>query len=166
MLLAPVVAREPVTLMANVVTSVVILGVLGTGVAYVLNYRLIADEGATAASTVTYLLPAVLLGLAILAEPIGWNLAVGAVVILAGVALSERRIGRSQGTISPTASRARRRRLDRLVSLAPPVPRCHPWIVGYDAPWLSKKSEKSGRSRSIAASERAFAIAGPCTLFR
>lgn len=74
----------------------IVLGVLGTGIAYVLNYRLIADEGATAASTVTYLLPivAVLLGLAVLAEPIGWNLAVGAIVILVGVALSEGRIGR------------------------------------------------------------------------
>ncbi len=74
-LLAPAIARQPVTLTANVVTSVIVLGVLGTGVAYVLNYRLITDEGATAASTVTYLLPivAVLLGLAVLAEAIGWT---------------------------------------------------------------------------------------------
>jgi drug/metabolite transporter (DMT)-like permease len=101
-LLTPVVARGPVTLAANVVASVIVLGVLGTGIAYVLNYRLIADEGATAASTVTYLLPivAVMLGLTVLAEPISWNLAVGAIVILAGVALSEGRIGRSQRTIS------------------------------------------------------------------
>jgi drug/metabolite transporter (DMT)-like permease len=94
-LLAPVVARESVALTTSVVTSVLILGVLGTGIAYVLNYRLIADEGATAASTVTYLLPivAVLLGLVILAEPASWNLAVGGAVVLAGVALSEGRIG-------------------------------------------------------------------------
>ena len=32
---------------------------LGTGLAYLLNYRLIQDEGATTASTVTYLLPIV-----------------------------------------------------------------------------------------------------------
>jgi drug/metabolite transporter (DMT)-like permease len=97
-LLAPVVAREPVTLTASVVTSVVILGILGTGVAYVLDYRLIADEGASAASTVTYLLPivAVLLGLVVLTEPVSWNLAVGAAVVLVGVALSEGRLGGKQ----------------------------------------------------------------------
>lgn len=94
-LLAPAIAREPVTLTASVVTSVIVLGVLGTGVAYVLNYRLIADEGATAASTVTYLLPivAVVLGVLILSEPLSWNLAAGGLVILIGVALSEGQLG-------------------------------------------------------------------------
>jgi len=97
-LFAPVLAREPVALTANGVASVVVLGVLGTGIAYVLNYQLIADEGATAASTVTYLLPivAVLLGLAVLGEPLGWNLAVGAVIVLLGVALSEERLIRTR----------------------------------------------------------------------
>jgi drug/metabolite transporter (DMT)-like permease len=94
--LTPGVTLQPITLTTSVVVSVVVLGVAGTGIAYVLNYRLIADEGATAASTVTYLLPivAVLLGLAVLAEPVGWNLAVGALIVLAGVALSEGRFGR------------------------------------------------------------------------
>lgn len=94
-ILAPGVALQPMALTTSVVVSVVVLGVFGTGVAYVLNYRLIADEGATAASTVTYLLPivAVLLGLAVLAEPVGWNLAVGALIVLVGVALSEGRLG-------------------------------------------------------------------------
>jgi drug/metabolite transporter (DMT)-like permease len=95
-LLAPAVAREPVSLTTNVVTSVIVLGVLGTGIAYVLNYRLIADEGATAASTVTYLIPivAVLLGLAVLGEPVAWSLAAGAVIVLVGVAVSEGRLSR------------------------------------------------------------------------
>jgi drug/metabolite transporter (DMT)-like permease len=39
--------------------SLLILGVLGTGAAYVLNYRIISDDGPILASTVTYLLPAV-----------------------------------------------------------------------------------------------------------
>ena len=39
------------------VAGVVILGVIGTGIAYVLNYQIITSEGATIASTVTYLLP-------------------------------------------------------------------------------------------------------------
>ncbi len=98
--LAPGVALQPMTLTMSVVVSVVVLGVVGTGVAYVLNYRLIADEGATAASTVTYLLPfvAVLLGFLILAEPVGWNLAVGALIVLVGVALSEGRLGQRRDT--------------------------------------------------------------------
>jgi hypothetical protein len=58
-----------------------------------LYYRLIQDEGATSASTVTYLLPiiAVALGAAVLGETITWNLLVGTIIVLAGVALSERR---------------------------------------------------------------------------
>ncbi|HEY3193859.1 MAG TPA: DMT family transporter [Candidatus Dormibacteraeota bacterium] len=94
--LAPAIAHEPLALTTSVVSSVVVLGVLGTGVAYVLNYRLIADEGATTASTVTYLLPivAVLLGLVVLGEPVAWNLAAGALIVLVGVAFSEGRISR------------------------------------------------------------------------
>jgi len=61
-----------------------------TGLAYLLNYRLIDDEGATTASTVTYLLPivAVILGAIVLSEAITWNLFTGAAIVLGGVALS------------------------------------------------------------------------------
>lgn len=92
-LVAPVVARHPVTLTPDVAGSLLALGVLSTGVAYVLNYRLITDEGATAASTVTYLIPvvAVLLGAVVLSEPVTWNLFLGATVVLVGTALSEGR---------------------------------------------------------------------------
>ena len=38
-------------------TGLAVLGVIGTGVAYVLNYQIISSEGAAVASTVTYLLP-------------------------------------------------------------------------------------------------------------
>jgi len=91
---APVVASQPLTLTPSVVTSVVVLGVLGTGIAYVLNYRLIEAEGATAASTVTYLIPivAVALGVIVLSEPATWNLLAGAAIILVSVALSEGRL--------------------------------------------------------------------------
>ena len=51
--------------------SILMLGVLGTGVAYVLNYRIIADLGATKASLVTYIIPvvAVVVGILVLDEP-------------------------------------------------------------------------------------------------
>lgn len=94
-LAAPVVARGRVTLAPIVITSVLVLGVLGTGVAYVLYYRLVADEGAVAASLVTYLVPpiAVVLGALVLHEPLTWNLLAGATIVLAGVAVAEGRLG-------------------------------------------------------------------------
>jgi drug/metabolite transporter (DMT)-like permease len=91
---APFVARQSVTLTPAVIASVGALGALGTGVAYVLNYRLITDEGATTTSTVTYFLPivAIVLGILVLSEPISWNLLVGTLLVLLGVAISESRI--------------------------------------------------------------------------
>jgi drug/metabolite transporter (DMT)-like permease len=87
----PVIGRQPMIFAPNVVAALVLLGVLGTGAAYVLNYQLIADEGATAASTVTYLLPVVaaVLGTTVLAERVTWRIVVGSSMILAGVALSD-----------------------------------------------------------------------------
>lgn len=73
--------------------AVTILGVLGTGMAYVLNYRLITDAGPTAASIVTYLLPvvAVILGFAVVHETPQFHVLAGMVIVLTGVALSQRR---------------------------------------------------------------------------
>lgn len=75
------------------------LGVLGTGIAYILNYRLLADDGSTVASTVTYLIPVVvvLFGVAVLGEPLSPRVLVGMVVVLAGVGLARR------GAASPPA---------------------------------------------------------------
>ncbi|MGH4021736.1 MAG: DMT family transporter [Pseudonocardiaceae bacterium] len=85
----PIAGRQPPELTATVVVAITVLGVLGTGVAYVINYTLITTEGPTAASVVTYLVPAVsvALGATFLSEPTGPNLLGGAVLILLGVAL-------------------------------------------------------------------------------
>jgi drug/metabolite transporter (DMT)-like permease len=93
-LVAPILGRGHVHLTATVIAAVLALGIVGTGASYVLNYQLIADEGPTAASTANYLIPivAVILGTVILAEPVTWNLALGAITILAGVAISEGRL--------------------------------------------------------------------------
>lgn len=97
---APLTAAGPVDITWKVAGSMLALGALGTGVAYLLLYRLIGDEGPTAASTVTYLIPivAVFLGVVGLGEPLTWNLALGTAVVLAGVALTNRngRAGREQ----------------------------------------------------------------------
>jgi len=89
----PVAGRQVPHLTATVLIAITVLGVLGTGVAYVINYALITTEGPTAASVVTYLVPAVsvALGATFLREPTGPNLLGGAVLILLGVALVQRR---------------------------------------------------------------------------
>ncbi len=65
------------------------LGVLGTGVAFLLNYRVIRIAGALTSSTVTYATPVVSTVLAILVagESFSWNQPAGALLVLLGVAL-------------------------------------------------------------------------------
>lgn len=73
--------------------ALIVLGVLGTGLAYVINYALIRTEGAAGASVVIYLIPVVSIafGAALLAEPLTVNLLVGTLMILVGVVLSRDR---------------------------------------------------------------------------
>jgi drug/metabolite transporter (DMT)-like permease len=80
----------------DAVISLITLGVLGTGVAYVLNYRIIASDGASAASVVTYLLPvtAVILGAVVLNESPTLHAIVGMLIVLLGVGLTQHRIPR------------------------------------------------------------------------
>lgn len=89
----PFAGLQPIHLQWNSALSIVVLGVICTGFAYVLNFQLITKDGATAASTVTYLFPvvSVLLGAVVLGEPVGWPVYVGAVVSLAGVTLVRRK---------------------------------------------------------------------------
>jgi len=75
--------------------SVGMLGVLCTGAAFVLYYRLIARIGASRASTVTYLIP--VFGVAwawlLLGEPLTPTMAISGALILGSVALSQRAKG-------------------------------------------------------------------------
>jgi drug/metabolite transporter (DMT)-like permease len=74
---------------ADAVVAILALGILGTGIAYVINFRLIANRGASGAALVTYLIPvvAVIVGAVTLRERIELNVIVGAAVVLAGVGL-------------------------------------------------------------------------------
>ena len=76
----------------KVLASVVVLGVVGTAVAYLLYFALIAGAGASRAGLVTYLVPPVALvyGIVLLDEQIDLAAVVGLVLILAGVALGSR----------------------------------------------------------------------------
>ncbi|HKQ02352.1 MAG TPA: EamA family transporter [Actinomycetes bacterium] len=87
----PWIGPQPMTLSSSVVLSVVALGVLSTGIAYVLNYRLIQDEGPTAASMTNYLTPvvAVLLGIAVVGERLTWNVIIGTAMILVGLWIAD-----------------------------------------------------------------------------
>jgi drug/metabolite transporter (DMT)-like permease len=75
------------------ILAVVGLGVLGTALAFVIFYRLIAEIGAGRASLVSYLAPGVALiyGAALLDEKIGWAAIVGLALILGGVAIGGRK---------------------------------------------------------------------------
>lgn len=88
--------------------AITILGVFGTGVAAILNYRVIADEGATTAASVGYLLPvvSVLLGAAFLGEQLNLRVVGGMLVVLLGVALTRHRPAvETPSTVSPNEIR-------------------------------------------------------------
>lgn len=78
------------------VASVVLLGVLGSGIAVVFYMWLIAHAGPVRASVVTYIIPfiGVFLGWLVLDESIGWNMFAGLALVIAGVALVQGYAGR------------------------------------------------------------------------
>ncbi|MEU8185852.1 DMT family transporter [Micromonospora carbonacea] len=88
----PFAGLETPTWRGDALVSLLVLGVLGTGAAYVLNYRIIDDEGPTAASVVTYLLPivAIAFGWLFLREAVTAAVVVGIVLVLAGITLSRK----------------------------------------------------------------------------
>jgi drug/metabolite transporter (DMT)-like permease len=94
----------PVDADVTALLAVTALGVLGTGVTFYLNYRLIADEGATTAATVGYLLPvvSVALGALLLGEQVGIRVLVGMAIVLTGVALT--RVEGARGTARPATT--------------------------------------------------------------
>jgi drug/metabolite transporter (DMT)-like permease len=94
LLLAPALLFTPFTPLplgatAAVWGSVAGLGLLCTGLAYLLYFRLVADLGAAPALTVTFLIPVfgILWGHLFLGEVVGWHTGAGALVVLTGTAL-------------------------------------------------------------------------------
>lgn len=93
-LLTPVLVLTPVHLDVWIVGAVVLLGFLGTGLAYVWNQNVLRAWGPTRASTVTYITPVVgvTLGVLLLHEEISWNEPVGALIVFAGILLTQNRL--------------------------------------------------------------------------
>ncbi|GAC1406513.1 MAG: DMT family transporter [Chloroflexota bacterium] len=92
--MAPFFAPLPTHLSASVFGAVFVLGAIGTGIAYIFNYSIIRDAGATMATTVTYIIPlfSTLEGVIFLREGLTPNVPVGGAIVLLGVALSQGRI--------------------------------------------------------------------------
>jgi drug/metabolite transporter (DMT)-like permease len=88
----------------KVTGSLLALGVLGTGVAYVLYYALLAGAGASRSILITYLVPAIALGYGavLLGEPVTVAALVGLGLVLAGVALGTgvARLGRRRAQVT------------------------------------------------------------------
>ena len=63
------------------------IALVNTALAYVVYYRMLATAGVTAISLTTFIIPpiAVVLGAAVLAEPVTWNAIAGMGIIALGI---------------------------------------------------------------------------------
>src|SRR5262249_28010202 len=71
-------------------TALLFLGIIGSGLAFVLAYYLIHEIGPTRTTMVTYLFPlgGVILGVSFLHEQLTWQIVAGAVLIIASLAVA------------------------------------------------------------------------------
>jgi len=92
--LTPWIALTPVELDWTIVGSLLALGVLGTGLAYIWNINVLRAWGPTGISTVTYVTPVVgvVLGVLLLNEQFSWHEPVGGVLVLLGILLAQGRL--------------------------------------------------------------------------
>lgn len=99
---------------------VLVLGVVGTGFAYTLQFDVVRGAGPVVGSTITYLIPvvSVLLGVLVLGEHLGPAQLVGFAVVLAAAWV----VGRPQVRRSPQATR-RQARSPRIPASTEPRPR-------------------------------------------
>lgn len=100
MLLCGLVVTGPIVAFTGVIetefqwgplVAIAVLGVLGSGLASVLNFKLMVASDATTASTVTYFTPlvAVAAGALLLNETISWNQPFGAIFVVVGAAIAQ-----------------------------------------------------------------------------
>lgn len=79
-----VVSHDTPHLDLHIVGAVLVLGALSTGLAFLLSFHLQETTGPTATSAVTFLMPfvGVVLGVLVLDEKVGWNVALGGALVL------------------------------------------------------------------------------------
>jgi drug/metabolite transporter (DMT)-like permease len=94
MWLAAISVERHVTLPARPVTwfALLWLGILGSGLAFILLYYLIHAIGPTRTTMVTFLFPlgGVILGVSFLGEPLTWQLVLGGLLIVSSLAVANR----------------------------------------------------------------------------
>lgn len=93
-LLLPVYLTEPLTtgpFTWQSLSSIMVLGIFGAGLAYTMYYPLLKQVGSAVSSTVTLLAPlvAVALGVLVLGEKLSWYEPVGGFIILIGGAIAQ-----------------------------------------------------------------------------
>ncbi|MFM9371156.1 DMT family transporter [Streptomyces sp. Da 82-17] len=92
----PLFTTLPTSLPVVPLLAVAALGALGTGLAVLLQFGLVSEVGPTTAQMVTYFIPviATAAGVALLGEPLTWSTPVGALIVIAGAALTQSRARR------------------------------------------------------------------------
>jgi drug/metabolite transporter (DMT)-like permease len=86
--------------------SLLFLGILGSGVAFIMLYYLIHEIGPTRASMVTYLFPlgGVILGVAFLNEELSWQLVIGALLIILSLVVANMQPQKQERTVEKQAA--------------------------------------------------------------
>lgn len=89
----PIPAANTFTLSSTAMWAVIALGVTGTSFAYIWFWKIVRAAGATTAASVTYAVPVVAtaLGVLVLGEHLHWYEIVGALVVMVGVWLAQRK---------------------------------------------------------------------------
>jgi drug/metabolite transporter (DMT)-like permease len=87
LVVAPFAGMPSFALDTGQVAGALVLGVLGSGLAYVLTHSIVRAAGATTFSLVTYVIPifSTFLGVTILSESVTWNQPAGAAIVLASM---------------------------------------------------------------------------------
>ncbi|MEU3348891.1 DMT family transporter [Streptomyces sp. NPDC006700] len=102
-IVTPLFTSAPDHLPVMPLLAIAALGALGTGFAMLVQYGLVAEVGPTTAQMVTYFVPviATAAGVAVLGESLTWSTPVGAVIVLAGAALTQARPKRGGTSTRP-----------------------------------------------------------------
>ena len=108
MWLATFLVESPVEIPQAGITwiALLFLGILGSGVAFVMVYYLIHEIGPTRTSMVTYLFPlgGVLLGVVFLNEELSWQVFVGGVLVILSLAVANMRPQKKERTMEEQAA--------------------------------------------------------------
>ncbi len=86
----PLFTSAPSSLALGPLLAIAALGTLGTGLAVLIQYGIVAEVGPTTGQMVTYFVPVIAAaGILLLGETLTWSTPVGAAVVLAGAALTQ-----------------------------------------------------------------------------